>query len=181
MSAVNQVIIEVLRCKLSRSISISASGKVQVFGEGTFGRNKNKRVFKTKTSKVYSGCILCVPWSKDLRKIALHFSLADDNVIYDVGIAVWDMVAVPVLVTASEITMFVTASNGRIQIGRIVCRVIRQDIFCSDATTPEAQFKLHKNVLEEEVKMRNPVPKFKFRRLSRPINWDKFKKINVKR
>ena len=178
MASVTQTLIEIVRCKLSRSLCLSSSRKIEVYADAIYGTGRKRRLFKSKLMRMHAGIVISVPWDIELVSVVLHFSSIDELASCNLGKAVLD---IPDSLDINQVESQVFVMSGNTRVGNVLLRIHKQDLFCNDEVEAAAQFRVQRNILDDDMKMKNPVPKFKFKRLSRPINWDRIRALNMQK
>lgn len=178
VTTTQQLVLEIKRCKLSRSACLHSSRNIKANLEGCYIEGKRKKLFKTPDQKVHNGTIYCLPWKETLNTLRIFFSAHVETTRIETGISFLDVKKVNCHQGAVELTLDIM--KGTMKVGKALCQVGRQSLFANDdgilGVLPQKA-----TSFQDEINLQEPLPKFQFRRLSKPLNWDRLRALDLNR
>lgn len=171
-----QLVVEVRHFKISQTIwSESISRRVIVYLEGLY--NKNKLV-RSAEYKLHDGVVLAIPWSNKLDEFRLHVHYIDDRLKQSLGSCLYQLPTDARFHTneydENKLILDLFPDGGKERIGRFLCHVTLQRLYGDDQVRP------HPKETQEDY-FNRPIPGFKFRRLSKAINWHRLRGIDIEK
>lgn len=171
-----QLVVEVRHFKVSHTIwSESISRKVLVFLEGVYNHNK---LVRSAEYKLHDGVVLAIPWSSKLNVFRLHVHYIDERLKVTLGTCSYTL-PTDRRFHANEfdenrLILDLLPDGGAERIGRFLCNVTLQRLYGDDQVRPSEKE-------AEQDYFNRPIPGFRFRRLSKAINWHRLRGIDVQK
>ena len=172
-----QFVFDVVHFKISRDIwKHSKSRKVVGFIEGCY---KNA-VIKSNDCTVHPGTQFCIPHTETLTQVRVHFFFIDGLLTVDIGTSEYNVAADNMFVpdgSLIDIRLNIVPHGSKVPVGRVLAKVSAQYLFEDEPVNSKVG---HKR-LEPGVDFQLALPDFRFKRLSRAINWQRLRGINIEK
>lgn len=133
------------------------------------------------------GTVFGIPYNENLAGLTLLVSILDKNHDLTVDIAESTLCLAEdssnqlttLGSTPKECSANLTRNKGRERVGKLIYRISRISIFSEGVS--EKNFSKKKNPEKEELNVLCNLPDFQFRRLVKPIHWERLKSLNLDR
>jgi hypothetical protein len=151
------------------------SKKIIVHLEG-FYRNK---VVRSTEYRLEVGVQLALPWSDRLDQVQWNFFYIDDQLKVELGYAVYH---IPnqrgfSFDEPNRIIIEILPNGGMSRIGRAICLLSVERLYADESEPPKIKSKADPTTYHIDT----AVPGFRFRRLSKAVNWNKMRVIDLNR
>jgi hypothetical protein len=173
-----EIVVEIVHRKLSKRCFPSKNGKIVGHLE-VYLHSNDRKPYRTKSITISSGALFSFPWISHICMVKINFFLVNENLTEVIGSTFIDNIHDRPDYTIESYDIL---KNNHECIGRIQCKKYCRNIFATDSNSKPSPQDTSSNShqLEEIVRKKN-VPGFRFRKLSRPINWDRIKLFNLDR
>lgn len=169
----SQFVVEVYHFKLSKSVwHASQSKKVVGFVEGVYANHHH--TVRSSDCKVYKGTQYAVPYADELTRIHFHFFIIDSLLAVDLGTATYNLREDKQFDPnnpSTQIVLDVMPRAGTQRIGKLNCFVSVQMLFEERRREP----------LPSEIDFQQSMPGFHFKRLSRVVNWERIRSLDIQK
>lgn len=170
-----QFVLDITHFKLSNSIwQTTNSGKVVAFIQGTY----NNAIIKSHDCKVYSSSQYCIPYTDTLKKVKITFFIIDGLLTQDVGYAEYNVSEDRDFTPDGsfvDVRLDICPKGGTLPIGRVTAKVSAQYLFDDEPENKSLRRRRKKGDLD----MQLSIPGFRFKRLSKGINWERVRGLNL--
>lgn len=160
------------------------SRKITAHVEGLY-RNK---VVRSAEYVVAAGAQLPLPWSTRLDKVTLRFYYIDDRLKVELGFAEYDLAADKAFDhngKPTRLLLHIAPRGGETPIGKVQCTMSVMYLYEEEGGRPhrirEAAGSAPIAAPSGKEVMQEPVPDFRFKRLSKIINWSKIRAVDIER
>lgn len=173
-----ELCIAISRFKLSKEVWKSTkSRKVVVFAEAFYDDEGGETV-RSGDTKLSYGAQIFVPYvlrSTRLKEVVLHFYLIDGLLTVDFGESSY---LVQAELASADMNIYQNGSTRRI--GKVICSFRLQDPFEGSAAKGGQGDEPSKGPpLVVDYSQKSALPNFRFKKLSRNINWERIKAFNI--
>lgn len=174
-----QLVLEIDRYKISQTAwPGELSRKIIVHLEGYY----RGKMIQSPEYKLQSGAQLAIPWSYKLDELILKFYYIDDRLKVELGTSQFAIPSSMGFNTDGEwnkIILDIIPHGGSERIGRMLAYVNIQKLFEeeNEPRTIHSKSQYH----NETLLTNHNIPGFRFRRLSKAINWNRLKTIDIEK
>lgn len=171
-----QLILEVYRFRISKDFfNTSKSRKIVAFAE-FYMKNKT---FRSAECHVNSGSQYCLPWSDAIDEVHMHFYYIDDLLAVEVGSSVYELKKDKQFLSDGsnvEVILPVRVKGSLDRVGKVMLNISVQAMYEGEAPYDK------KPVSRPDASEYNlSIPGFRFRRLTRSVNWERIRAFHVDR
>lgn len=175
------------RYKVSPQVWLgNVSRKIIVTLEGQY----RKRSIFSAEYKLHDGIQLAIPWSEKLSLIKLHFKYIDERLKCDLGTSQWRIPSTNEFYTdgtPNRVILDILPNGGSERIGKILGNISIQILYakeqCENPTHRPLPLQNEPTVVQKtnNAIFNTVIPGFRFRKLSKAVNWHRLRGINIDR
>ncbi len=176
-----QIIVEVQRIKVSKNIwNTSKSRKIVAFAESVV----KQKSYRSIDSVVTEGSQYVLPWNESTEVVIMYFYYIDALLTVEIGTSVYDIMNDKKFVSDGrnvEVIMDIKLNGSQERVGRVLCNISVQSLFDEKRDTNKAA-KLSRYLSDHRTgEFSMALPNFRFKRLSRSVNWERVRGFHVDR
>jgi hypothetical protein len=182
-----QLVLELVRSKVSSSLGNFSPKDMYVYLEGLFTDGHRRDRLRSVEMKLHSNAILYLPcWGLEVLDLRLHLLYRKGSSLMTLAEASFNMdfdMIQTNSTTKLEVSTYFTQNEGKTRVGKLLCRLQRKAVLIEEDEEDLAGRADETSIesLEGAQGMQFPPSSFRFRRLGRPVHWDRLKSINLDR
>jgi hypothetical protein len=168
-----QLILEVEHFKIAKDVwNITKSKKIIAFMEGWY--KNNSKMIKSSDNKLMKGCSFAVPWTEEIKKILIRFFIIDSLLSIEIGLSTYiiDVEDLDLKTTRRQLKLNIMPKAGVEPIGNLYCIISIQSLFEDEQRSLQQQQYVENESSHCQLSL---PPDFRFKKLSKIINWEKLR------
>jgi hypothetical protein len=187
VSPPDEVVVVVDRYKLRKSTAVAGKRNIIASIEGYYAneRSTNGTLVKSKEQRAVKGAEFYLTWNANMISVTIHLYSITDRLTYHIGSSV--VPNVEFQYNQKNVGLYVHNCGevvGKIYVTLFARQLFHDEVYQRPSVKRNDELRIQRDAKREEKDQKCqliPPEGFKFNRLSRPINWERLRCLNLRR